>query len=160
MRAVSKPGVVEDTEHGVVLRQDLGDELLDPGFRRVRGEPLEQTRPDSAPVQVVCDRKGNLGPAWVMEANVGRERDGPDDPTGGCELAEQRGAVFPVGLEGPGDRGVIDRRRTVEPEVAAVGRERLEEVDQGRFVGGGRYAQPKCRAVAQHDVFHEMRSRV
>ena len=144
----------------MVLRQHLGDELLDPGFRRVRGEPLEQTRPDSAPVQVVCDRKGNLGPAWVMEANVGRERDGPDDPAGGGELAEQRGAVVPVGLERPGDRRVIDRRRTVEPEVAAVGRERLEEVDQGRFVGGGRYAQPKCRAVTQHDVFHETRSRV
>ena len=77
----------------MVLRQDLGDELLDPGFRRVRGEPLEQASPDPAPVQVVRDRKGDLGPAWVMEADVGRERDGPNDPAGCGELAEQRGAT-------------------------------------------------------------------
>ena len=144
----------------MVLRQDLGHELLDPGFRRMRGEPLEQACADTAPVQVVGDREGDLGPARVMQADVGRERDGPDDATGAGELAEQRGAGLPVGLERPGDRRVIDRRRAVEPEVAAVGREALEEVDQGRFVGRGRYAQPECRAVAQHDVFHERRSRV
>ena len=47
-------GVAEHVEHRVVLVQDLGDELLDPGPGRPSRELLEQARSDSTPLNVVA----------------------------------------------------------------------------------------------------------
>ena len=60
-------GVAEHVEHRVVLVQDLGDELLDPGPGRPSRELLEQARSDSTPLNVVADREGDLRGARVAQ---------------------------------------------------------------------------------------------
>ena len=53
-------GLFEDPQHRPVVRQHLGDEPLDSGLGRARGEPLEQPRPDTAALMLVGHREGDF----------------------------------------------------------------------------------------------------
>ena len=150
VRARLEAGVVEHAQHRAVLRQHVGDELFDSDGGRVRGEPLEQARPDAAPVQVVGDGERDLGARRIVQADVRRERDRPQRPSprrarrGASRACASRSRVR---RPPSGDRS----RRAVEAEVAALGGERLEELDQRLVVRlrSGRAAAASSRRGAR-----------
>ena len=140
-------GVAEHVEHRVVLVQDLRDELLDPGPRCPGRELLEQARSDSAPLNVVADREGDLRGARVAQPDpVG---DGHD---AAVERAEQRTPFLPVRLDERLDQSRPERRKAVEAEIAAVLGQIREELEQRVGVLRGRRSEPQRRPVAEDDV--------
>ena len=66
---------LEDAEHVAVLRHHLRDEALDPDPRRTVGQPLEETRPDSAPLVGIGDREGGLRDRRIAKPHVARDGD-------------------------------------------------------------------------------------
>ena len=79
-RAVSKPGVVEDSQHRGIAGEDFRDELLDTDLRRVLGEPLEQAGTDPSAVELIGDRERDFGAFRIAETDVRGERDRPGLP--------------------------------------------------------------------------------
>ena len=130
-----------------VLRQDLGDELLDPDRARELDELLEQARADAASLILVVHREGDLGGAAVAQPRVVRERDDP-----ALEAADQRAALVPVGVDERGHELLAEGREPVEAQVAAPVGEAREEVEHRLCVGCERRPQPQRRAVAEDDV--------
>ena len=141
-------GVAEDEQHRTVLRQHLGDELLDPCLRRERDEALEQAGADSATLVLVVDGERDLGGAAVAQPRVVGERDDAS-----VETSDQRAALVPVRLDERLDELRREVRKAVEAQVAAAVGEVGEEVEDGLGVGGERRPQPQRRAVAEDDVF-------
>ncbi len=142
-------------EHRAVLWQHLRNQLVDPGGGGVRGESLEQPRTDPVAVELVGDGKGDFGAMRVAQPDVGGECDRPHAAVRPGELPEQRAARRPVSLERAGNGFRVDRGRTVEAQITAVGRQREEEVDQDVLVVRCRRAQAKRRSVAKNDVLDQ-----
>ena len=144
--------VAEDCEHRRVLGEHLGDELLDTDLGRSDGELLEQSRRSAAALKLVRDRECDLCGRGIAQARVLRDR---DDVLGSLfvgQRANQGAAVDPVGIEDMLDELCVDMAHPVEPEVAAVGREQLEERDEGACIVVRRRPESKCRAVAEDHV--------
>ena len=142
-----EPCVAEDAQHRVVLVQHLGDELLDPGIRRVGREPLEQPGPDPTSLELVADRERDFCGAWIAQPDPVRESD-----DAAAERTEQRAALLPVRVEHGFHQLRAERRKAVEAEVAAVLREIREELDECIHVLRDGCSQPERRAVAEDDV--------
>ena len=63
----------EDTQHGRVLGQDLGDEALDAGLAREPGEPLEHARADPAALKLIGDDERDLRPRGIAQPSIDGE---------------------------------------------------------------------------------------
>ena len=116
--------------------------------RRPRGQLLEQTSPDPAPLVVVGDGERDLGGVAVAQPDVARERDDAIVRDRGDECTSFR----PVGVERGFHQPRVDARMTVEAQVEALVRELGEEPDERRGVGAGRLAEAQRAAVAQDHV--------
>ncbi len=141
-------GVTEDEQHRTVLREHLGDELLDPGIRRQRDEALEQAGADAAALVLVVDGERDLGGAAVAQPRVVGESDDAS-----VETPDQRAALVPVRLDERLDELRREMREAVEAQVTAPVGEAAEEVEDGLGVGGERRPQSQRRAVAEDHVF-------
>jgi hypothetical protein len=97
-------------------------------------------------VHLVGHREGDLGRAGLVEAVVARDR---HDAI--VEVSQQRyaGVAVSVGVVARDDVGAPE---AVEAQVAALGRERVEEGLDVGLVLGARRAQPQRGAIAQDDV--------
>src|SRR5262249_12575475 len=73
----------------------------------------------------------------------------------GLELAEERAADVPLRVERGRDGLVTDARRTVEAQVAALRRERAEELDQPLFVVPSGDAQAQRRPIPQDHILDQ-----
>ena len=146
-----EPGVLEDTEHGVVLGQHLRDEALDPVPGSHARELLQKACSDSAALEVVRDREGHLRHGRVPEAGVGRDG---DDALGvaGIDGSHQSAAFFPVGLGPRLDERRSEGRHPVEAEVQALGGQALDELQHCGGVGLARRTEPERAPVSQDDV--------
>ena len=101
--------VAEDAEHGVVLVQHLGHELLDLGLGGPGRELLEQSRADPSPLELVTDGERDLGGARVAQPDPVRNGDDP-----AVERPEQRAALLPVRVEQRLDELRPERGKAVE----------------------------------------------
>jgi hypothetical protein len=75
-RALETHGL-EDSEHLAVIREDFGDESLDPHCSGTLTELLQQPRPDASPLKRVGHHEGDLGRKRIAQADIARERDHP-----------------------------------------------------------------------------------
>src|SRR5581483_4079329 len=143
-----EPGVAEDTQHRAVLREHLGDELLDAGVGSVHRQTLEQAHPDATTLQLVTDGERDLGAPRVAQLHVARQR----GDLAGCALGEERQALRPRAVDVRIDGAQIDGRRTLESQVTALRRQAVEELDERTRVGGHGGPQSERRAVAEDHV--------
>ena len=142
---------LEDAQHRAVVGQHLGQEAADADPAGLLGELLEQPRADALALELVGDREGDLGARGIAQAHVAAERHDPLARLVG-DRPRQCPALEPVGIE---HRLHEPRRRlgeAVEPQVAALLGEVLEEGDHARLVVVRGRAQAHRRAVAQDDV--------
>ena len=146
-------GVAEHAQHRCVLGQDLGDEPVDAGVTRVRGQPLEQTARDAPALELVGDDEGDLGTRRIPEPNPRPQADHAHGAVAVDQFADQRQALVAVAAQERPDQVRVDADRALEAQVAALRRQALEEVEQRPFVGGGGRSQAQRRAVPQDDVF-------
>ena len=153
--ALLEAGVGEDSQHPDVVRHDFSDELVDPDARREWREPFEQTGRDPAALELVGDRKGDLGRAGSAEPHVTRQR---DDLV--VLRSDERAALDPVGLEHRLDETLVNGRMSVEAKVEAAVGERLEEIEERDCVTLQRRAKPHGRAVPKDDVRHHRRCHI
>ncbi len=145
-RALEADGL-EDVKHLAVVRENLGDEALDPDHGGALGELLEHARADSAPLVVIGDHEGHLGRRRVTETDVAREGDHP-----AVQVAHQMAAFVPLGVDERRYELPVDRREAVEAVVEALLGKAVEELDQRVGVRRRRRAQPERRPVAEDDV--------
>ena len=147
---------LEDAEHLPVVRDDLGDEPLDPVVGRSQRQLLDEARPDPALLVRVGDRERALRSGGVAEPHVARER---DDLLGAVldERAQQRTTLAPVGLDDLLDELRPETWEAVEPQVEALLRERPEEPeDRIDVVPLGRTEPERAPVTEDHvdDVLH------
>ena len=136
-------GIREDAQHGSVIEHHFCDELLDSHAGGCGSELLEQTGRDPAPLQLVRNRKGDLGGASITQPNV--VRDGDD----ALALdADQRTALAPVRVHDRRDHVRVDGGVAVEAFVEALVRQFAEEREQRGEVTVPRRLQAHRRAVA------------
>jgi hypothetical protein len=122
----------EDPEHRAVSGHHGGVEAGDRARRRDLGELLEQSRGQAAAVHLVGHREGDLGGRRLVEAVVAGDGDNPP-----VEVRQQchPGVAVGVGVVARHDVGASE---AVEAQVAALGRERVEErLDVGLVLGAG-----------------------
>jgi hypothetical protein len=141
----------EDTQHGRVLGQDLGDEALDALIGRERGEPLEHAGADPAPLKRIRDDECDLGSRGISQAGVAGQSDHALHAVV-RERAEQRSTIDPVGIEERLDDWRTNGSYAVESEVEALLREAREEAEQRNLVRCTRRPKAKRRPVAEDDV--------
>src|SRR5581483_11616970 len=143
--------VLEDAEHGAVVRHHLGDERLDAEAGRDAGELFEQPRAGAVALELVRDREGDLGRGRIAKPRVARERDRALLVTL-AERAEQRAALLPVGGEERVDERLRERREAVEAQVDAPLGQTAEEREQEPGVVRAGSSQAERAAVAKDDV--------
>ena len=118
-------GVAERVDHRLVVRQHLGDELLDAALAPGLGEVLEQQLTDPAALVLVLDEEGHLG---VARADRVVAPDGDHVPG---DQQDQRHPVAVVDLGEPVEVAVGElRHRREEPVVLRLVRDPAVEVDQ------------------------------
>ena len=150
-RRVSKPAPAKTPQHRAVAGHHLGVEARDAALGRDLGELLEQSRGQAAAVHLVGHREGDLGRAGLVEAVVAR--DGDHAPV---EVGQQRHPRVAVGV-GVVARHDVGAPEAVEAQIAALGREGIEERLDVGLVLGPRRAQPQRGAIAQDDVANDAR---
>ena len=91
-------GLGEDTQHGPIAGDHLGDETLDSLLGGARRQLLEQSRADAAPLVVVGDGEGDLGRLALAQAHVTGQRHDPLTVVG-SNRAEKRPTLRPFGVE-------------------------------------------------------------
>ena len=146
----------EHAEHLAVVRDDLGDEPLDPMVGGAQRQLLDEACPDPALLVGVRDGERAFRGGGVAEPHVARER---DDPLGAVldQRAQQCPALAPVGVDDLVDELRPETREAVEPQVEALLRERSEEPEDRFGIGPGGRAEPKRAPVAEDhvdDVLH------
>ena len=128
-------GVGEDGEHRGVLGQHLGDEALDPGLGRARGELLEQARADPAALQLVGDGEGDLGRrAGRAGARSSRARRSRAVPRRRRRARRARASRARERLDEP----AADAAEAVEAQVEAAVGEAREERRRARRASAAR----------------------
>jgi hypothetical protein len=144
-------GIGKDTKHGGVLRQHRRDESLHAPAAGDGGELLEQARPDPTALQLICDRKRDLGLGRISQPVVGGHGHDPR-AVRVCERSHQRAPLGPVRLENVLDELRPERRHPMEAQMQALGRKPFEEPQQlGCIFPSGR-AKPERAPVPQNHV--------
>ena len=146
----------EDREHGVVLAEHVGLELLDVVGAGDLRQMLEQHRADAAPLMRVGDRERNLGAPRLAGHGVeeGVAADADDLLVGAvAQRRHQRHAIAEVEL-GELAQLVVGQAR-LHPEEAEIDRARAqpaEVIEQAGLVVGPNGAHVDRAAVAQDPV--------
>ena len=104
-------------------------------------------------LELVGDGEGDLGARRVAQPNPGAEPDHAHGAVGVDQLTDQRQALVAVTLQERRDQMGVDPDGTLKPQVAALRRQALEELEQRLLVGSVGRAQAQRRAVPQDDVF-------
>ena len=143
--------MLEERQHGAVVRQHLGEEPLDPDRGGSLRELLEQARADPAPLIGVRNGERGLGDGRIAKAHVVRDGDDASLVVGARERAEQR----PRSTQSGSSRDSTScGRRFGKPwkRMPRLSRETPEERQEGLGVRGGRRPQPRGSPVSENDV--------